>query len=481
MQTLDTGDRLWEAAEAASHATSADAVAQAILRTVVSVARAERAILARLRDSEIVAAWGLDVDGLPIASAKERIGPHLSAAGSQVQYVRDAETTSGRGSRIVVARAGFLLVVEQRFVVGAFDAVPAGFFERAATLASLALRDVSGSAASERVDFAPTSAPSVALASVVHGATTVLPSRAPRRTFATILGASRALAHALARLDSAIDSDLPVLILGETGTGKELFARALHDFGPRGSGPFVALNCAAVPEALFEAELFGHVRGAFTNADRARPGLLARADGGTLFLDEIGDLAPARQAALLRALETRRYRAVGADDERAFDVRIVAATHRDLEAAARASTFRSDLLYRLRVLEIHVPPVRERAGDALLLARHFLDSAGCTSEVTPRALEAIGGYAWPGNVRELMHHMQRLAAMRAPRIDLEHLPRELRAAAKSVAPPPADERSEVLGALAETGGNISHAATRLGITRHGLKKRMLRLGMRSKS
>ena len=466
MQTIDVGDRLWDAAQAATDALTEEAIANAILRVVVSVTRAERAFLVDRARSE---AWGMDADGLPIASAAERVGSHASQADTEVSYQRDVESSNGRGSRATVARGQLALVVEHRFVAGAFDSVPKAFFERAAVLAALSLRG-SPSRPEEHAAFD--------VAEHAMGETTVLPTHASRRAFPQIRGASRALAHALARLDSAIDSDLPALILGETGTGKELFARALHDFGARSKAVFVALNCAAVPDALFEAELFGHVKGAFTSADRARPGLLARAEGGTLFLDEIGDLAPARQASLLRALETRRYRAVGSDDERAFDVRIVSATHRDLAEASRNDEFRADLLYRLRVLEIAVPPLREREGDVVMLARHFLEAAGSKSEITPLALEAIASYAWPGNVRELMHAMQRLAALRAPRIDREHLPRELRAATPKA---PKDEKEDVRRALEQTGGNISHAAAQLGITRHGLKKRMLRLGMRSKS
>jgi DNA-binding NtrC family response regulator/tetratricopeptide (TPR) repeat protein len=468
-------DDLWTAADRAATAPSVEAAARAILEAVIRMSGAERALLGQLDGAHhVVAAWGLDVDGLPIASPAERIPPDAVTGTAGVRYLRDVEAHHHRrGSRMSVVRGspGVVLVVEQRFVAGAFDTLAANVLERAATLAALALRTPSRATPTmTELDEAPS------------GSTTVLPLREARRAFPSILGSSRVLSQALARLDAAIDTDLPVLLLGETGTGKELFARALHDRGRRSSAPFVALNCAAVPDALFEAELFGHVRGAFTGADRARPGLLARAEGGTIFLDEIGDLAPARQATLLRAVESGRYRAVGSDDERSFDARIVAATHRDLATAAKAGTFRSDLLFRLAVLEVRIPPLRERDGDVTLLARHFLDAAG-GGELAPRALEAIAQYTWPGNVRELAHVMQRLAALRAPRIEWQHLPREIRSSEPKAAPaakPALDERGEVERALAESSGNISHAAVRLGITRHGLKKRMLRLGMRSK-
>src|SRR5262249_23510275 len=160
-------------------------------------------------------------------------------------------------------------------------------------------------------------------------------------------------------------------------------------------------NCGAVPDSLFEAELFGHARGSFTGADRARPGLIARAEGGTLFLDEIGELPLARQATLLRSLATRSYRPVGSDEEKPFDVRIVAATNRDLEREVEAGRFRRDLLYRLNVLEVRVPALRDRTGDVLVIARHVLEREGARAQISPQAARALEAYSWPGNVREL--------------------------------------------------------------------------------
>jgi len=330
-----------------------------------------------------------------------------------------------------------------------------------------------------------------------HAYSTAVPRRAPLRDYPQIQGRSPALRRAIAQLDAAVDTDLPVLVHGETGTGKELFARALHDHGARSRGPFVAVNCAAIADALFEAELFGHARGAFTGADRARPGLLARAEGGTLLLDEIGELPLGRQATLLRVLESRRFRPVGADDERPFDVRIVAATNRDLDRAVADGSFRSDLLFRLRVLEIAVPPLRERGqADLDLLFTHFLARSGCRARVTAPALEALAAHDFPGNVRELLHLAQRLAASGPDEIGVPQLPRAIRASAARApgadtpggsgrgGPPPgaaADPRAEVEAALSRTGGNISRAAALLGLSRHGLKKRMLRLGLRARA
>jgi transcriptional regulator with PAS, ATPase and Fis domain len=286
-------------------------------------------------------------------------------------------------------------------------------------------------------------------------------------------------------VEAATLGDLPVLIVGETGSGKEVFARALHDIGPRARRPFVAVNCGAVSESLFEAEFFGHARGSFTGADSARPGLLGRVNGGTLFLDEIGELPLARQATFLRALQERRYRPVGGDEELAFEGRVVAATNRDLERAVAAREFRQDLFYRLNAVEIRVPPLRERAEDVPELARTFLARAGSQAELAPDAIRALTAYAWPGNVRELEHAMTRAAQLGVVVIGRAQLPRAMRGP-EDLAPQVSAaargarrERVEVERALARSGGNISRAATLLGLTRQGLKKRMVRLGMRA--
>ncbi|WP_018934897.1 sigma-54 dependent transcriptional regulator [Thioalkalivibrio sp. ALJ24] len=205
-----------------------------------------------------------------------------------------------------------------------------------------------------------------------------------------------------------------VLLRGESGTGKELAARALHRLGPRADGPFVAVNCATIPEGLVEAELFGHAQGAYTGAVQARTGLIASARGGTLFLDEIGELAPAAQARLLRFLQDGQIRPVGASEEQQVDVRLLAATHRDLEGMIGDGGFRADLYYRLRVLELTIPPLRERPEDIEPLARHFLarnNPAGGPVALTPAALEALRRHAWPGNVRELANALERGAVL----------------------------------------------------------------------
>jgi transcriptional regulator with GAF, ATPase, and Fis domain len=474
-------DALFRWLDLARDAPAADCALD-LARIVLAQAGAERAFVALARASgEILLASGADVDGFALGDAKERIPADLVLSAlhrDSPVYQRDTQTSAGRGAQLAVASSGTdvraVVVAEHRFAPGRFDHVPANLARRWATLAALVARFIAPQTVAGPVH---------AVLDIAPASTTSVPLAEPRRTFPTILGSSPAIRRALARLDAAIDSDLPVLFVGETGTGKEVFARALHDHGPRAARPFVAVNCAALPDALVEAELFGHARGSFTGAERARPGLIAHAEGGTLLFDEIGDLAPARQATLLRALESHRYRPVGSDDERPFDVRILAATNRDLAQAVRDGVFRQDLFFRLRVIEIRVPPLRERADDVPLLARTFLSRAGSDAELSARALAAVTAYAWPGNVRELEHQMQRLAALRLTRIEYAHLSREIRAESRAETPTKVDrersERDEVARALAETGGNISHAAARLGLTRHGLKKRMLRLGMRA--
>jgi two-component system response regulator HydG len=232
-----------------------------------------------------------------------------------------------------------------------------------------------------------------------------------------VVGRSGGMRDVCSLVTRVADADVPVLLLGETGTGKGLIARALHNEGRRGSGPFVTVNSAALPEQLLESELFGHVKGAFTGATSSRRGLLEEADGGTLFLDEIGEMAIGLQAKLLGVLESGVVRAVGANREVSVDVRFVAATHRDLRARVGAGQFREDLLFRLDVVSIEIPPLRQRVGDLPELVLHFLAAArkkhpgSPVKRLSPEAMTRVMNHAWPGNVRELEHVMERLVLL----------------------------------------------------------------------
>jgi two-component system response regulator AtoC len=231
----------------------------------------------------------------------------------------------------------------------------------------------------------------------------------------------------LATLERAASSVLPVLIQGETGTGKELLARALHERSPRHPFPFVPINCAALPESLIESELFGHERGAFTGAVDRKTGLFEVASRGTVFLDEIGELTLSLQSRLLRVLETQEFFRVGGTRPVRVDVRVVSATNRDLRSEVETERFREDLYYRLNGVTLHVPPLRERRGDILVLARHFLDRAGGGYMLEPSALELLQSYDWPGNVRELEMVIQRAALLSPePTIRAADLPLEVR-------------------------------------------------------
>jgi two-component system nitrogen regulation response regulator GlnG len=245
--------------------------------------------------------------------------------------------------------------------------------------------------------------------------------------------------------------DVTVLVTGESGTGKELVARALYQHSARAAGPFLAINCAAIPEALLESELFGHEKGAFTGADRQRVGKFEQADGGTLFLDEVGDMTPATQAKVLRLLQEQRFERVGGRDTIATDVRVIAATNRDLGAMAAAGAFRHDLLYRLNGFVVHLPPLRDRDGDLPLLVDHFVRAANAklgtrVRAVAPDALEVLARHPWPGNVRELQN-VVRYAVIRAAGevVTPDDLPAAVRGRpAPAPAPGPAD-RLEVVG------------------------------------
>ncbi|MEM7307383.1 MAG: sigma-54 dependent transcriptional regulator [Planctomycetota bacterium] len=246
-----------------------------------------------------------------------------------------------------------------------------------------------------------------------------------------MIGASAAMEAVYSLIERVAPANVPVLVHGETGTGKEHVARALHDFGARPKGPFLAENCAAVPATLLESVLFGHKKGAFTDAVQDRPGHFVAASGGTLFLDEIGDMPLEMQSKLLRVLEVREVRPVGGSKTVPVDVRVVAATHRDLAGMVAEQRFRQDLYYRLNVVKIDLPPLREREGDVALLVRHFLvrvaDELGVSGpELTPDALELLEAAPWPGNVRELENEIRRALTLSGGRIDADCLSPGLR-------------------------------------------------------
>jgi two-component system, NtrC family, response regulator HydG len=250
-----------------------------------------------------------------------------------------------------------------------------------------------------------------------------------RHALGSLIGRSSAMADAFELVRRVADARLPALILGETGVGKTMFARGLHAESDRRDAPFVSVNCAALPESLLESELFGHVRGAFTGAHATRSGLFVEADGGTLFLDEIGDMQPALQAKLLHVIESGTVRPIGSAKERPVDVRIVAATHRDLRKLVQAGSFREDLLYRLEGVAIEVPPLRQRRDDIPLLSQRMLDEARArhpqsrVERFSPAATRALLEYRWPGNVRELEHAIGRAVLLaRGQSIEPEDLP-----------------------------------------------------------
>ena len=313
------------------------------------------------------------------------------------------------------------------------------------------------------------------------------------RGFGDLLGASPSMQVLYDLLERVVDSDSSVLISGESGTGKELVARALHRRGRRRGGSFVAVNCAAVPEALLESELFGHVRGAFTDARAARAGLFAQADGGTLFLDEIGELPLALQPKLLRALQERRVRPVGADVEVPFDARLIAATNRDLETAVVEHRFREDLYFRVNVIHVELPPLRARGSDVLLLAQYFVDHhatvAGTKVKgLSPAAAERLIAYDWPGNVRELQNCIERaLALARYDQIGVDDLPEKIRSYRRSHVLVASDDPSElvpleeverryILRVMEAVGGNKTLAAQTLGLDRKTLYRKLERYG-----
>jgi DNA-binding NtrC family response regulator len=298
--------------------------------------------------------------------------------------------------------------------------------------------------------------------------------------------------HQLMRLiDRVAPSDSTVLVTGETGSGKEMVAKLLHARSPRFGRPFVVVECAALQEELLQSELFGHERGAFTGADRTKPGLFEVAHGGTIFLDEIGEVSQATQVKLLRVLDTSTFRHVGGTKEIRVDVRILAATNRDLAGLVRQGLFREDLFYRLSTITVELPPLRERRADVDLLARHFVsllnDRYGSRKTILPETLETMRKHDWPGNVRELVHAIESsMVVCEGPEIRPEHLPSSLRVA-PSIPPSRTDgermptlqemERALIERALGESGGHRGNAARALGISERNLYRKLHDYGL----
>ena len=310
-------------------------------------------------------------------------------------------------------------------------------------------------------------------------------------TFEGMIGHSRAMRAVFEAIERVAPTETTVLIQGETGTGKELVARAVHNLSPRRSKPFVAVNCAALAEGVLESELFGHVKGAFTGAVASRPGLFAAANGGTLFLDEIGDVSIRLQQRLLRVLQEHEVLPVGASKPEEVSVRIVAATHRDLEAELRAGRFREDLYYRLNVFRIEIPALRERRADIPLLVEAALgrlrERPDAATSLSPLAMRIMRGHSWPGNVRELFSVVES-AVIRAggTHVNAEHLPASLRSPSSNRGTSPSlraspesarEDRSTIEATLLKAGGSRTRAAEMLGISRTTLWRRMREFGL----
>jgi DNA-binding NtrC family response regulator len=309
--------------------------------------------------------------------------------------------------------------------------------------------------------------------------------------FEEIIGTSAPMQKTCDLIARVADTDATVLVTGESGTGKELVAKALHAKSARRDGPFVAINCAAMPENLLESELFGHAKGAFTDARASRTGLFLRATGGTLFLDEIGEMALGMQAKVLRALQERVVRPIGGDGEQPFDARIVAATNRDLETEVEERRFREDLFYRINVVRIEVPPLRARGTDVLALAQHFIARYGAAAQramvgLTSAAADRLTRYSWPGNVRELQNCMERAVALgQFDRVGVDDLPEKIRdfqpaelnldaGEPGGFLPMEEVERRYIQRVLEAVGGNKTLAAQVLGFDRRTLYRKLER-------
>ena len=469
------------AAEAAADATEPRALAEAILDLLVEALSPDRAAIHAVRGSGLAAL--ADHPRGSAAPPASRTLARRALEGGEAVLVRDAADPAARRDHaslvaspwrttiaaplVTVEGTAGLVVLESR-TPAAWTADDLAVVAAVARLAALALRTLSalGTARAEARRLAPSRAPAVP----------------------DLLGDSPAMKRLVEQVDRAGQSDATVLVLGETGTGKELVARRLHAKSPRAGGPFVALNCAALVEGLLESELFGHEKGAFTGAEARREGRLRDAAGGTLFLDEVGELSPALQAKLLRALSDRTFTRVGGSEVLRFDGRLVAATHRDLPALVRDGRFREDLWFRVAVVTLTCPPLRERGADLDLLADALLERvAARLSRRVPRLADGararLRAHRWPGNVRELENALERaLVLCEGETIEAQDLP--LFAQAAPAGTPPGTvltvreaEKRAVLAALERTQGKKGEAAALLGISWPTLNRKLRDYGL----
>jgi transcriptional regulator with GAF, ATPase, and Fis domain/tetratricopeptide (TPR) repeat protein len=479
---------------------------EGIVDAAVELADAERGFLVtRSRDGALkvraARAFGADLaDERPSASVAARVldagRPLVTVDALEDDRLDRAASVHAMALRSVLAvpiplggaRAA-ALVLDDRLRPGAFDEATVAVVSDLAELAAGAIERAEA-LRRERRERRRLARDKRRLSARVESAEqelSALRERAGGPAFEGIVAESESLRRALRLAARVASADVPVLVRGESGTGKELVARAIHDASPRADGPYVGENCAAIPETLLESTLFGHVRGAFTGADAARRGLFEVADGGTLFLDEIGEMSEPMQAKLLRVLQDGRLRPIGSERERTVDVRLVAATHRDLERMVAEGTFRQDLFYRIAVVQVGLPPLRERPEDVAplveaFLARHAPDRRVRVDEAAMRALRA---FAWPGNVRQLENEIRRALVLAEDVVRVEHLSEPVRGEAGGEALDELDlkgqvdalERRLIVQALSRTDGNQTRAAELLGVSRYGLQKMMKRLGV----
>ena len=494
--TATLGRRGWGERLAVTSVEELEELAGAWLADLVTELAAERGFLVSAPDGAVVAARDADGEAVsapdkkvPEAAVEQAVATGAVWVGSggagrgsvaalpvRIRQAGDAGDAGGDGDSVTL---GGVVVLQNRFVADAFASLSgtnqAADLGGAAVVLRLRWLHARVGELRERLDRAEAARG----AELTRSTEEILSLRrqlestreqvGPAHQYSEIVFGSSAMKRMLRRVDRVIESSLPVYVHGESGTGKELVAQAIHANGPRARGPFVAQNCSAVPRTLFESEFFGHERGAFTGADRPSEGLFRRANGGTLFLDEIGDLPLDLQAKLLRVLETGEVRPVGGPRTFAVDVRVICATHRDLRDQVRDGAFREDLYYRLNVVRVDIPPLRERPEDIPLLVEHFLaarrKAAGPgapATELGAKVMKALIAYAWPGNVRQLENEITRAALLCDGDISVEDLSDEVRAARRAGGIPSDAELDRAF-------------ATRLGLDRGTLKERVDRL------